>query len=114
MKTAISRTSYLQKIVVDGNIQYDLGSFDPDGYDFGDEGTIFVREKELCRPDLLSARVYGVMGYWWFLMWYNGICDCWNDLKVDQAIRYPSLDRVREFLQTVVKNDENIEIVDSL
>lgn len=103
-----TRTDYLQKLVIDDIAQYDLGSFDPDGYDFGKENFLQVRQMDIARPDLLSYRAYGTMNYWWFLMWYNGICDVWNDLAENQVLKYPDLDVVREFLRSV-KKDNNID-----
>lgn len=101
-----TRTEYLQKLVIDDIAQYDLGSFDADGYDFGKENLLEVREIDVARPDLLSYRAYGTMNYWWFLMWYNGINDVWNDLAPHQVLKYPDLYEVRTFLQTVKKNNE--------
>jgi len=103
MSSLTTRTNYLHKAVIDGIAQYDLGSFDADGYDFGKENIIVVRKKDLCRPDLLSYRAYGTMNYWWFLMWYNGICDIWNDLQENQVLKFPSLQAVRDFLKQYPK-----------
>jgi hypothetical protein len=113
MATIASRKEYLQKVLVDGVLQYDLGSFDADGYDFGKENFLVVRDNEACRPDLISMRAYGTMNYWWFIMWYNGITDIWNDLRRDSddplILKYPDIDVVRDFLISVKKNDENIK-----
>lgn len=108
MSTFASRADYLQKLVIDGVAQYDFGSFDPDDYDFGKENLLVVREQDVCRPDVLSYRAYGTMNYWWFLMWYNGICDIWNDLAASQVLRYPDINVVQDFLQKM-KKDNNIE-----
>lgn len=106
MDTFSSRTRFLQKLVIDGIAQYDLGSLDADGYDFGKENFIAVRAKDLCRPDLISYRAYGTMEYWWFIMWYNGICDVWNDLAEDQILKFPDIEVVEEFLTSVEKKND--------
>lgn len=111
MATIATRTEYLQKVIVDGILQYDLGSFDADGYEFGKDNFLVVRDEEACRPDLISLRAYGTMNYWWFLMWYNGITDIWNDLKRDPEhpliIKYPDIEAVRDFLVSVRKDNDN-------
>lgn len=113
MATIASRTEYLQKVLVDGILQYDLCSLDADDYDFGKENFIVVRDNEECRPDLISLRAYGTMNYWWFIMWYNGITDIWNDLKRDPEkpliLKYPDLEVVRDFLISVKKDNNNPE-----
>ena len=32
-------------------------------------------------------------------MWYNNYCDAWNDITENQIVRYPSLQKVRDFLK---------------
>ncbi len=113
MITVASRTQYLQKVMVDGLLQYDLASFDADGYDFGKENFIVVRDIEECRPDLISLRAYGTMNYWWFIMWYNGITDIWNDLKrvpeKPLILKYPDIEVVRDFLASVKKDNTDVK-----
>lgn len=105
MSTFSGRDLYLQKLVIDGIAQYDLGSFDAEDYDFGKENLLTVRSVDRRRPDVLSYRAYGSMNYWWFLMWYNGICDVWNDLAENQVLKFPDIAVVDEFLNKVKKKD---------
>lgn len=99
MDTITSRTNYLNKDIVDGIAQYDLGSFDYDDFDFGKEEYLIVRKNEECRPDLLSYRAYGTQNYWWFICSYNKFSDIWNDIVENQVIWYPNIQKVREFLK---------------
>lgn len=108
MDTLTTRTNYLNLEHVDKNSEYDLGTMCKDGFDFGPERYLAVREQDECRPDLLSYRAYGTQNYWWFLMWYNGIMDIWNDLARDQILVYPDIEKVREFLkERALKRNDN-------
>ena len=99
MDNITSRTNFLNKELVENIAQYDLGSFMKEGYNFGPESYIVVRKIDECRPDLLSYRAYNTQNYWWFIMWYNNYCDAWNDITENQIVRYPSLQKVRDFLK---------------
>ena len=90
---------WVNKELVDNIAQYDLGSFFQDGYDFGKESFLLVRKMDECRPDIISYRAYGTQNYWWFICWYNGYMDIWNDLTENQIVRYPDLQKVRDFLK---------------
>lgn len=99
MENLIARTRYLQMNNIEGSDEYDLGSFDPKDYDFGDVIRVMVTEKELCRPELISYKCYGTGDYWWFLMWFNGISDVWNDLVPGMVLSIPQLSKVRDFFR---------------
>ena len=99
MDNITSRTNFLNKELVDNIAQYDLGSFFQDGYDFGKESYLLVRKIDECRPDIISYRAYGTQNYWWFICWYNGYMDIWNDSTENQIVRYPALQKVRDFLK---------------
>lgn len=99
MENAFSRTRYLDKNTIDGIVEFDLGSFTAGDFDFGEEILVMVREEEECRPDRISNKIYGTQTYWWFIMWYNGISDIWNDLAAGMILRVPTLEKVREFMR---------------
>lgn len=99
MENLNARTYYLDKNLINGIEEYDLGSFDPKDFDFGDDIYVMVTENDLCRPELISYKCYGTGDYWWFLMWYNGISDIWNDLAFGIVLKIPQLNKVREFLR---------------
>lgn len=103
MESITSRTRYLDKYTTNGVNEYDLGSFTQTDFDFGDEIHIMLEHEDVGRPDLISQKCYGTTNYWWFIMWYNGISDVWNDLCDGIILKIPQLDKVREFLKTVGK-----------
>ena len=99
MDNITERTNYLNIELVDDVAQYDMGSFDFDGYDFGQCAFYRVKKNEECRPDIISYRIYGTQNYWWFLCSFNNFMDPWNDIVENQIIRYPAIQRVRDFLK---------------
>ena len=103
MDNISERTNYLNKELVDDITQYDLGSLYMDSYDFGKLGYYRVRKHEECRPDIISFRIYGTQNYWWFIMWFNGFMDAWNDITENQVIKYPSIQKLRDFLSQRLK-----------
>lgn len=99
MDTITTRTNYLNIESVDNVAEYDLGSLTKGDFNFGPEKILVVRDMDVPRPDILSYRAYGTQNYWWFLMWYNGITDIWNDLVPNMILVYPDIYYVREFLK---------------
>ena len=65
----------------------------------GQESYLLVRKMDECRPDIISYRAYGTQNYWWFICWYNGYMDIWNDITENQIVKYPALQKVRDFLK---------------
>jgi hypothetical protein len=70
---------------------------------------MFVNKYCECRPDYISQKIYGTQNYWWFLMWFNGYSDIWNDITEGQVIKYPSLQKVRDFLRMKLNKKNKIE-----
>lgn len=99
MENAFSRTKFLETNTINNVVEYDLSSFHTGDFDFGDEMLVMVRAEEVGRPDLISNKIYGTQTYWWFILWYNGIMDVWNDLHLGLVLRVPTLDKVREFMR---------------
>ena len=59
--------------------------------------TFIVITQELTkRPDLVSYRAYGVTELWWVIYEFNNIRDPLFDLKLNQILRIPSIERVLE------------------
>ncbi len=107
MDNITERTNYLNKELVDDIGQYDLGSLYFDSFDFGRVSYHVVTKNEECRPDIVSYKLYGTQNYWWFIMLFNGYCDIWNDLTENQIIKYPALQRVRDFLKLRLKKTKD-------
>lgn len=96
MKNITYRTNFLEKNVINGITEYDLSSLNFGDYEWGDLDYYRVRLQDVQRPDLISFNIYGTTNYWWFIMWFNGISDIWNDLVEDMILKYPSIDKIRE------------------
>lgn len=109
MDNIASRSTFLYQELVDNIAQYDLGSFTDDHFNFGKINYMYVNKFCECRPDVISYKLYGTQNYWWFIMWFNGYCDIWNDLVEGQIIKYPSLQKVRDFLRMKLKKKNQVE-----
>lgn len=66
-----------------------------------DDTFVSVTQEYTKRPDLLSSKVYGTAELWWVIYEFNGIMDPLFDLKIDQVIRLPSIDRVMKALANI-------------
>lgn len=103
MNNITYRTNFLEKNVVDGKTEYDLSSLNFGDYEWGDLQFYRVRYQDIQRPDLISFNIYGTTNYWWFIMWFNGVSDIWNDLVENMILKYPSIDKVREAFKSYNK-----------
>lgn len=99
METITSRNRYLKTNNINGINEHDMGSFNVKDFDFGDFVYIMITDEEVGRPDLISYKCYGGMNYWWFLMWYNGITDVWNDLSFGVVLKIPAQSKIDEFMR---------------
>lgn len=68
-----------------------------------DNGDVFVTLTQdlLQRPDLISYKAYGTADLWWVILEYNNIRDPLFELKINQVIRIPSIDRVLAAISTM-------------
>lgn len=84
-----NRESLYQENIVDGRVEFDMGSIDfPELINDKDVSWTAVKSSEECRPDLISYRLYDTPDLWWFILWLNGIMDVWNELKSGVALKY--------------------------
>jgi hypothetical protein len=49
-----------------------------------------VEQRDVMRPDLISYKIYGTIGYWWLLMAVNGIQNPLKDIVVGTLLKIPS------------------------
>lgn len=103
MENITYRTNFLTTNQVDGINEKDLGSIDFGDFDFGSVQYYECSQMDVGRPDRISKIIYGTSNYWWFLMWFNGITDVWNDIRDTMIIKYPALEMVREAFKTYRK-----------
>ena len=89
MNNITYRPNYLKEENTEGFQEYDLGSIDFGNYDFGTTKSYMVHYYEVGRPDIISQNIYGTSNLWWFVMWYNGVSDIWNDLrKLEKQVNF--------------------------
>ena len=50
-----------------------------------------VESKDLMRPDIISYKIYGTIGYWWLILALNGIQDPLHDLTVGLLLKIPNV-----------------------
>ncbi len=93
------RTNFLKDVEVDDIVQKDMSSMNFGDFDFGPVSYYKCTQFDIGRPDLISYKIYGTTNYWWFLMWFNGVSDAWNDIRENMLIAFPSLDMAREALK---------------
>lgn len=105
MENITHRTNYLSDVEVDDVIQKDMSSMNFGDFDWGPIAYYQCSQFDIGRPDLISYKIYGTTNYWWFLMWFNGVADVWNDLREKMVIAYPDLTIVREALKTARRKE---------
>ena len=103
MENITYRTNFQNTINVDSRAEKELGSIDFGDFDFGENRYYRLSQLDVGRPDLISYKIYGTTNYWWFIMWYNGVGDVWNDLRDMMVIKYPSQNKLSEALRTYYK-----------
>lgn len=61
-----------------------------------DQGDTFITitQEILKRPDLISQVAYGNSEYWWVIYEFNNIRDPLFELKLNQILRIPAIERV--------------------
>lgn len=106
MENITHRTNFLDTVEVDDIVQKDMSSMSFGDFDFGPTEFYKCSQFDIGRPDLISYKIYGTTNYWWFLMWFNGVADVWNDLREDMLIEYPSLAMAREALKYARKKEK--------
>ena len=106
MQNITDRTNFFSKVKVGSHVERDLGSFSFGDFDFGKDELYLCSEGDIGRPDVISKKIYNSSNFWWFLMWYNGISDVWNDIRPEMVIRYPSLNLVKEAMKKYIKSGD--------
>ena len=56
-----------------------------------------VEERDLMRPDLISYKIYGTIGYWWLIMMLNGIQNPLKDMAVGDLLTLPNALDIYDF-----------------
>ena len=99
MQNITYRTNFLRTVSVDDTVQKDLCSMDFGDFDFGDVQWYRCKDLDIGRPDRISKEIYGTSNYWWFLCWFNGISDVWNDIRENMMIKFPDVNLIKEAMK---------------
>jgi len=59
-----------------------------------------ITEREIQRPDLISASVYGDMSYWWLLLKHNEYISCF-DLEAGSVLECPHIQDIQNFISLI-------------
>lgn len=105
MNNITYRTNFLQSNTLDGRVEKDLGSLSFGDYDFGDVQWYRCVKEDVGRPDRISKVLYGTTNFWWFICWFNGISDVWNDIRENMIIKFPNVDAIREGMRSHLRSE---------
>ena len=69
-----------------------------------------VADSDIYRADTISQRNYGTVGYWWIVLFINGIHDPFNDPQVGQQFTIPNVLDIYNFWKNfrVVASKPNV------
>ena len=102
MQGIYNREILFKQNMVEGRLEYDMGSIDfPELFRDQNVGWTVVKSSEECRPDLIAQRIYDDSDLWWFVMWLNGISDPWNDLKSGVALKFIAKSKIDNIVKYV-------------
>ena len=101
MKNVLNRGNCLAENLLDDTKQYDISDYGLSDFNFGTPKLTTIRDCEVGRADVLSMRLYGTTDLWWFVMWYNGFSDMFNDLQEGTAVKYVEAERVKDAIRYV-------------
>lgn len=70
-----------------------------------DPGDTFVavKQEDILRPDLISYKAYGQPDLWWAIFEYNNIQDPMFELRENQIIKIPDINRVLQAIKNLGK-----------
>jgi len=106
------RNALLDKVLIDGNLEYDyLSGPKIDFDDFGEEQQFRVTERYVGRLDLLSYRIYGTVSLWWLIALRNDIVLPDEDMFVGQIVVIPSSSQYFDFFNKNSVVEEEIDAV---
>lgn len=55
----------------------------------GKTGKYTITTKDIGRPDRISQTIYENQNFWWILMSFNNVFDCWTDLYPGLVLKCP-------------------------
>lgn len=67
-------------------------------FTIGYEPTYYMlSESDMLRPDLISSSNYGNVGYWWLILFINGVQDVFTEPTVGQLYTIPNMLDIYDF-----------------
>ncbi len=78
------------------NVGFRIDDLLKQGFTFS---TYSVTQNEVNRPDLISQKLYGEVGYWWIIMKLNNIENPLTDVFAGLMLKYIPKDRIDKFIQ---------------
>lgn len=94
----MNRTSFYQVTEVGGVLEVDFTTSTLPLLVFKRPYRLYrVQEQDGARPDLISHKLYGGVGFWWVLCYMNGIQDPLTELKVGMLLKAPDPLDIYEF-----------------
>jgi hypothetical protein len=97
-----SRTNIYQLVSVDNISERDINNSQWNLLNIQRPITYYrVSYGDIQRPDLISLKIYGKIDYWWILMCFNEIYDCWNDLTDGQILNCPDILDIEDYLSKI-------------
>lgn len=64
---------------------------------------ITLTEDMIKRPDMISYNAYKTPDLWWVIMEYNNVSDPFFDLRINQMLRIPKIERVLDAINKMNK-----------
>jgi len=98
MADKYNRSNFTEDIIINDVIEQDLVNNYFELFELKRPTRYFTISRTFIqRPDLLSLKVYGKMGYWWIISKVNQIDDWWNDVNIDDVIQIPDIRDIEDW-----------------
>ena len=87
----MNRTKFFNKVVVGGIEEIDLLYHNLSEFKMKYDPVYYrVDIHDINRPDLISYRNYGTVGYWWVICLVNSIQNPFEDIEIGDIIKIPN------------------------
>ena len=105
MADKFSRSNFVNKNDIDGNIENDLPFNSFNNFKFKRPRIYYtVKQEDILRPDLISLKFYGTMSYWWIILKVNNIEDVFNDMEEGDVLQLPDPSDIDDFYMKTRKD----------
>jgi len=88
----MNRLNFYEIVTVDGVQELDYLNNTLAGFTMQYPASFYqVTGSDLMRPDMISYKNYGVVDYWWIILFVNGIADPFYDIHIGDIWIIPNL-----------------------